>query len=87
MIFSVVEKYSQKNHNRNWLRFFWPAWYAVAKQLQIFVFCFAIAIFKNHGAINIPLERYFENLSNGMFHAPRYLEFQLLNQRIKYVVV
>jgi hypothetical protein len=33
------------------------------------------------GACNIPLERYFQDLSIGILHAPKFLEFQLVNQK------
>ena len=36
---SLEETYAQKTHNQNWVRFFWPAWSAVAEQPQ-FVFHF-----------------------------------------------
>jgi hypothetical protein len=33
------------------------------------------------GACNTPLERYFQDLSNGILKAPKFLKLQLLNQK------
>jgi hypothetical protein len=39
------------------------------------------------GACNTPLERYFQDLSSGILKAPKFLKFQLLNQKNKFAVV
>ena len=46
-------------------------------------FSFYDCRFKCLGACDIPLERYFQYLSNGTLQAPRYLKFQLVNQEIQ----
>jgi hypothetical protein len=33
------------------------------------------------GACNTPLERYFQDISRGMLKAPKFLKFQLVNQK------
>ena len=69
---ALVENYAKKNRSRNRLRFFWPTWFAVTKQLQICFFGIATKFGKHLGACNIPLERYFQYLFSGILHAPRF---------------
>jgi hypothetical protein len=42
----------------------------------IFVFWFYDCNFEIMGACNTPLERYFQDLSNGILKAPEFLELQ-----------
>ena len=42
---TVVENDVKKNRSQNRMRFIWPAWFAVDKQLHILPFCFANGIF------------------------------------------
>jgi hypothetical protein len=39
--------------------------------------------FKNLGAFNTPLERYFQDLPSGILKASKFLKFQLVNQKAK----
>jgi hypothetical protein len=39
--------------------------------------------FEIPGACNTPLERYSQDLSSGILKAPKFLEFQLVNQENK----
>ena len=59
-MYALVENYAQKNRSQNWLWFFWPAWYVVAKWLHFFHFHFAIEILMNFGGCNIPLQISFQ---------------------------
>lgn len=59
LVHSLVEYYVGKNHSRNWLWFFWPTWYAIAKWLHIFFLILGLQI-KTNWAYNIPLGRYFQ---------------------------
>jgi hypothetical protein len=43
--------------------------------------------FEIMGAYNTPLEKYFQDLSSGILNAPKFLKFQLLNQKNKSTVV
>ena len=48
---TLVENYAQKNHNWNWMRFFWPTSYAITKQLHIFHFHFVSVILEILGCV------------------------------------
>ena len=43
--------------------------------------------FKILEACNTPFERYFQDLSNDILKAPKFLKFELVNQKNKFVVV
>ena len=62
---SLVENYAQENHNWNQLDFFWPTWFAIAKQLQVYLFLDVIYTFN----------KVFDYLSNDTLHAPKFLKF------------
>ena len=49
---------------------------------RIFVFFVLRLQFHNSAACNIPLERYFQNLSNGILHDPKFLNFLVINPKI-----
>ena len=46
-------------------------------------FGFTTAILKSEGACNTPLERYCQDLSSSILNAPKFLKFQLVNQKNK----
>jgi hypothetical protein len=48
-----------------------------------FSFWFYDCNFELLGACNTPLERYFQDLSNGILKAPKFLKLQLVNQKKK----
>ena len=48
-----------------------------------FFFSFCNCKFQRFGACNISLEGTFQELSNGVLHAPKFLKFQLLNSSKK----
>ena len=48
---SLVENEAQKNRSRSRLQFLWPAWSAVAKRLQMFLFHFATSFLRNLGGV------------------------------------
>jgi hypothetical protein len=45
------------------------------------IFWFYDCNFEIQEACNIPLERYCQDLSNGILHAPKFLEFQFVNHK------
>jgi hypothetical protein len=51
------------------------------KQLQMFLFCFATIMLKFFGAFNTPLERCFQDLSNGILQAHKFPKSQLLKPK------
>jgi hypothetical protein len=51
------------------------------EQLQIFLFCFATTILNVFGTCNTPLERCFQDLSNGVSQAPKFQKFQLVKPK------
>ena len=52
-----------------------------------FCFCFVTAILQTFGMCNMPLVRYFGDILNGILHATKFLNFELLDQKIKFVVI
>jgi len=57
--------------------FFWPHFCAGPLRSQSASFAIFNCNFWNSGACNIPLERYFEDLSINILYAPRFQKFQL----------
>ena len=51
------------------------------KRYKFFVFLFCDCIVKILGACNTPLERCFQDLSNGILQAPKSLKLQLVNPK------
>ena len=54
---------------------------AVVKPLQFFFFILRLKFKERLGAFNIFLEKYIQDLSTGILYAPKFLNFQLLNQK------
>jgi hypothetical protein len=51
------------------------------KWLQNFIFLFFDYNFKYFGTCNTPLERCFQDLSNGILQAPKFQKFQLVKPK------
>ena len=77
---NTSRKDAQENRNRNRVRFFWPTWFVVTRQLNIFSCSFCVRSFKFYGVCSKPLERPWNYLSNSILHTPKFLKFQSLNQ-------
>jgi hypothetical protein len=53
----------------------------IPKRLQIFLICFATIILEFFGTCNTPLERCFQDLSNGILQAPKSKKNQLVKPK------
>ena len=51
------------------------------KRLKVFLFCFTTLILNLLGACNTPLGKYFQDISTIILKAPKFLKFELLNQK------
>jgi hypothetical protein len=58
----------------------------IIKQLQILYFVMRFN-FKHFGAWNLLLKDYYQDLSNGLLHAPKFLKSQSLNENNNFAIV
>lgn len=78
---SLVKNYVQKICSRNRLRFFWIAWSALTKRPH-FIKKNCDCDFRNSGACNVPLGRYFEYLSNRILESPKFPKICMLTTSV-----
>jgi len=68
----TITKHGKENRTQNWVQFFLPCFYTSPLHTQSTSFAISTYNFWNFGACNIPLERYFEELSNSILLALRF---------------
>ena len=78
ILFSVVENYVKKNHNRFPIAVFLTT---LIYSPYTTTFFFSTIIYEFFGAYNILLEKYYQNLSKSILQAPKFQEFKILSSR------
>ena len=76
---TLVEHYEKRTTVVFPLRFLWSPCSAISKQLHMCFSWFTNWHFRYVGACNIPFEKSWKHLSNGISHAPEYSILQLQN--------